>query len=66
MLTVGPESVGANPGPACYGVGDDLAVTDANLLLNRLDVSFFPKVFGKDKNSPPSKDLSKQAFEKLA
>mgnify|MGYP000849613752 FL=1 len=55
MLTVGPESVGANPGPVCYGIGDELAVTDANLLLNRLDVSFFPKVFGKDKNSPPNK-----------
>ncbi len=61
MLTVGPESVGANPGPVCYGIGD-LAVTDANLLLNRLDVSFFPKVFGKDKNSAPNKELSKQAF----
>lgn len=53
MLTVGPESVGSNPGPACYGIGDELAVTDANLLLHRLDVSFFPKVFGKDQNSLP-------------
>jgi 5-oxoprolinase (ATP-hydrolysing) len=55
MLTVGPESVGSNPGPVCYGVGSELAVTDANLLLNRLDVAFFPKVFGKDKNSAPDR-----------
>ena len=53
MLTVGPESVGSNPGTACYGIGEALAVTDANLLLNRLDVSFFPKVVGKDRNSLP-------------
>ena len=37
VLRVGPESAGANPGPACYGVSDQATVTDANLLLNRLD-----------------------------
>ena len=35
-LTVGPESAGADPGPACYGRGDSITVTDANLLLGRL------------------------------
>jgi N-methylhydantoinase A len=35
-LVVGPESAGAEPGPACYGVGDQITVTDANLLLGRL------------------------------
>jgi N-methylhydantoinase A/oxoprolinase/acetone carboxylase beta subunit len=40
-LRVGPESAGASPGPACYGVGTDLTVTDANLLLGRLDESYF-------------------------
>jgi N-methylhydantoinase A/oxoprolinase/acetone carboxylase beta subunit len=40
-LRVGPESAGAAPGPACYGVGTELTVTDANLLLGRLDESFF-------------------------
>ena len=35
-LTVGPESAGADPGPACYGQGDNVTVTDANLLLGRL------------------------------
>jgi N-methylhydantoinase A len=37
VLRVGPESAGANPGPACYGVSDEATVTDANLVLNRLD-----------------------------
>jgi N-methylhydantoinase A/oxoprolinase/acetone carboxylase beta subunit len=40
-LRVGPHSAGAVPGPACYGSGDDLTVTDANLLLGRLDPEFF-------------------------
>lgn len=40
-LRVGPRSAGAVPGPACYGVGSDLTVTDANLLLGRLDPEFF-------------------------
>jgi N-methylhydantoinase A/oxoprolinase/acetone carboxylase beta subunit len=40
-LRVGPRSAGADPGPACYGQGDELTVTDANLLLGRLDPEFF-------------------------
>ena len=40
-LRVGPRSAGSMPGPACYGVGTDLTVTDANLLLGRLDPDFF-------------------------
>jgi N-methylhydantoinase A/oxoprolinase/acetone carboxylase beta subunit len=40
-LRVGPRSAGAVPGPACYGTGTDLTVTDANLLLGRLDPEFF-------------------------
>jgi N-methylhydantoinase A/oxoprolinase/acetone carboxylase beta subunit len=40
-LRVGPRSAGAVPGPACYGVGDEVTVTDANLLLGRLDPDFF-------------------------
>jgi N-methylhydantoinase A/oxoprolinase/acetone carboxylase beta subunit len=40
-LRVGPESAGADPGPVCYGSGDALTVTDANLLLGRLDPTFF-------------------------
>ena len=41
-LTVGPESAGADPGPACYGAGGPLCITDVNLLAGRLD----PKGFG--------------------
>ena len=40
-LTVGPQSAGANPGPACYGVGEQLTVSDANLLLGRLRPDHF-------------------------
>jgi N-methylhydantoinase A/oxoprolinase/acetone carboxylase beta subunit len=40
-LRVGPQSAGASPGPVCYGAGNDLTVTDANLLLGRLDPAFF-------------------------
>jgi N-methylhydantoinase A/oxoprolinase/acetone carboxylase beta subunit len=40
-LRVGPQSAGAQPGPACYGSGTDLTVTDANLLLGRLDPAYF-------------------------
>ena len=40
-LRVGPRSAGATPGPVCYGVGDELTVTDANLLLGRLDADYF-------------------------
>jgi N-methylhydantoinase A/oxoprolinase/acetone carboxylase beta subunit len=40
-LRVGPRSAGAQPGPACYGAGVELTVTDANLLLGRLDADYF-------------------------
>ena len=40
-LRVGPRSAGADPGPACYGTGTELTVTDANLLLGRLDPAWF-------------------------
>ncbi|MEQ9562919.1 MAG: hydantoinase B/oxoprolinase family protein, partial [Woeseiaceae bacterium] len=44
---VGPHSAGANPGPAAYRRGGPLTVTDANVLLGRIPVSHFPKVFGE-------------------
>lgn len=40
-LRVGPRSAGAQPGPVCFGSGSELTVTDANLLLGRLDPAFF-------------------------
>ena len=45
-LRVGPESAGAVPGPASYRRGGPLTVTDANVLLGRIQPAFFPKVFG--------------------
>jgi 5-oxoprolinase (ATP-hydrolysing) len=49
---VGPESAGANPGPASYGQGGPLTVTDANVLLGRLQPAFFPRVFGPRADAP--------------
>ncbi|MCB1152828.1 5-oxoprolinase, partial [bacterium] len=51
-LYVGPESAGASPGPACYGLGGPLAVTDANVVLGRVRAEDFPLVFGRDRKSP--------------
>ena len=43
---VGPDSAGANPGPACYRRGGPLTVTDANVMLGKIQPAYFPKVFG--------------------
>jgi 5-oxoprolinase (ATP-hydrolysing) len=45
---VGPESSGANPGPACYRRGGPLAVTDCNVILGKIQPKYFPQVFGAD------------------
>jgi 5-oxoprolinase (ATP-hydrolysing) len=45
---VGPDSAGANPGPACYRRGGPLTVTDANVMLGKIQPAHFPKVFGAD------------------
>jgi 5-oxoprolinase (ATP-hydrolysing) len=63
---VGPESAGAYPGPACYRRGGPLTVTDANLLLGRLQPEFFPHVFGPDANEPLDAGATRSAFEALA
>jgi len=56
-LTVGPDSAGADPGPACYGAGGPLTITDINLLTGRLDPSNF--------HFPVDIDAAKQAFHEL-
>jgi N-methylhydantoinase A len=62
VLRVGPQSAGANPGPACYGLGGDAAtVTDANLLLNRLDAN--TPLSGEIRLEP---DRARKAVEQLA
>ncbi len=45
-MRVGPDSAGAQPGPACYGRGGPLTVTDCNVLLGRIQPDYFPAVFG--------------------
>ncbi|EDV21658.1 uncharacterized protein TRIADDRAFT_30232 [Trichoplax adhaerens] len=65
VLTVGPESAGANPGPACYGRGGPAAITDANLCLGRLLPEYFPKIFGKNNDAPLDKGAARQALQLL-
>ena len=64
-LQVGPESAGAFPGPVCYGLGGQLAVTDANLILGRINPDFFPKVFGLEQNNKLDSERVRLEFEKL-
>ncbi|KAK8853496.1 hypothetical protein IAR55_004203 [Kwoniella newhampshirensis] len=65
MFVVGPESVGAHPGPACYRKGGDLAITDANLILGRLIPSQFPRIFGPNADEPLDLEASRSKFEAL-
>lgn len=65
LFVVGPESAGAQPGPACYRKGGPLTVTDANLFLGRLVPDFFPKIFGPDENQGLDDKASRELFEKL-
>lgn len=65
LFRAGPESAGAEPGPACYRKGGPLAITDANLVLGRLFPDYFPKIFGKTENEPLSREASISAFEEL-
>ncbi|VVC94662.1 unnamed protein product [Leptidea sinapis] len=65
LFVAGPESAGAEPGPACYRKGGPLTVTDANLLLGRLIPEYFPKIFGPNENEPLDKDATVSAFKKL-
>ncbi len=62
----GPASAGADPGPACYGRGGPAAVTDANLVLGRLDPRFFPAVFGPEGDAALDPAASRARLEVLA
>jgi len=63
---VGPESAGAMPGPAGYGRGGPAAVTDANIVLGRVQPDWFPHVFGMDGASPLDVAASRAALQTLA
>ncbi len=65
-LRVGPESAGANPGPASYRRGGPLATTDANVLLGKIAPAYFPKVFGPRGDEALDRDGVVTRFEALA
>jgi 5-oxoprolinase (ATP-hydrolysing) len=65
-LRVGPQSAGADPGPASYRRGGPLTITDANLLLGRIQPEFFPRVFGKAGDEPLDADVVGRLFTQLA
>ena len=63
---VGPESAGANPGPASYRRGGPLTVTDCNVMVGKIDAEMFPKVFGPHGDLPLDTDLVHARFAELA
>jgi 5-oxoprolinase (ATP-hydrolysing) len=63
---VGPESAGANPGPACYRRGGPLAVTDCNVMLGKIQPDYFPAIFGPNGNQPLDCEAVQQKFSELA
>jgi 5-oxoprolinase (ATP-hydrolysing) len=63
---VGPQSAGANPGPASYRRGGPLAVTDANVMVGKVQPRFFPSVFGPEANQPLDAEVVRGHFAKLA
>jgi 5-oxoprolinase (ATP-hydrolysing) len=63
---VGPRSAGANPGPASYRRGGPLAVTDANVMVGKIQSRYFPKVFGPKADEPLSQDVVEAKFRELA
>lgn len=63
---VGPESAGADPGPACYRRGGPLTVTDCNVMLGKLSAAHFPAVFGKTGDQPLDVDAVNAKFADLA
>jgi 5-oxoprolinase (ATP-hydrolysing) len=63
---VGPDSAGADPGPACYRGGGPLTVTDANVMLGRVQPAHFPAVFGPDGDQPLDDEVVRRRFAELA
>ena len=65
-MQVGPESAGANPGPAAYRRDGPLTVTDCNVLLGKLQPHLFPAVFGQNSDQPLDKAVVNKKFQALA
>ena len=64
-LRVGPESAGADPGPACYRRGGPLTVTDCNVLLGRVQPDFFPAIFGPNADQKLDRAIVENKFADL-
>jgi len=62
----GPDSAGADPGPACYRRGGPLAVTDANVMVGKLQADFFPAIFGPAQDQPLDVEIVRRKFDDLA
>jgi 5-oxoprolinase (ATP-hydrolysing) len=65
-LRVGPDSAGADPGPAGYRRGGPLAVTDANVCVGKIQPQHFPAIFGPDGNLPLDAEAVREGFAALA
>jgi len=63
---VGPESAGAVPGPACYRRGGPLTVTDANVMVGKVQPRHFPAIFGPNGDQPLDADIVREKFAALA
>lgn len=63
---VGPDSAGANPGPAGYRRGGPLTVTDANICVGKLQPDHFPQIFGHDGDQPLDAEIVRRRFAELA
>src|SRR5262245_37917216 len=63
---VGPDSAGAQPGPASYRGNGPLTVTDANVMLGKIQPEFFPRVFGSRGDAPLDADIVRRKFSELA
>ncbi|HXT80686.1 MAG TPA: hydantoinase B/oxoprolinase family protein [Acetobacteraceae bacterium] len=65
-MRVGPDSAGANPGPACYRNGGPLTVTDANVCVGKIQPAHFPAIFGPDGNQTLDANTARRKFAAMA
>ncbi|OMP86684.1 hypothetical protein BK809_0003857, partial [Diplodia seriata] len=65
LFNVGPESASSHPGPACYRKGGPLTITDANLVLGRINPDSFPHIFGPNADEPLDISASRRLFDEL-
>ncbi|HVY15337.1 MAG TPA: hydantoinase B/oxoprolinase family protein [Rhodopila sp.] len=65
-MRVGPDSAGANPGPACYRRGGPLTVTDANVCVGKIQPKHFPPIFGPHADQPLDAEVVQVKFAELA